>query len=76
MAAAATLINPNPTIYEIHEILRDTHESEGEQDAFDALEVFGACFHVLLLLRLLSLNVWLGVFCQTSFGRLTIQSIR
>jgi hypothetical protein len=39
--ATSTLINPNPTIYEVHEILRDEHHVAGEQDEFDSLEIFG-----------------------------------
>lgn len=40
---ATTLINPNPTVYQVSEIIRrDLQElTDGEFDDFDSLEIFG-----------------------------------
>lgn len=40
---ATTLINPNPTVYQVSEIIRrDLLElTDGEFDDFDSLEIFG-----------------------------------
>jgi hypothetical protein len=45
--ATGGLINPNPTIYQVSEIIRrDLLDlTDGDPDAFDSLEVFGTPFH-------------------------------